>query len=44
MVTRSRPARKKEELREEIAQKAGELFGQEGYHAVKSRKLWWNIS
>lgn len=39
MVTRTRPARKKEELREKIAQKAGELFGQEGYHTVTVEQI-----
>jgi len=39
MVARSRPARKKEELRKKIAQKAGELFGQEGYHAVTVEQI-----
>jgi len=39
MATRGRPERKKDELRRQIAQKAGELFGQEGYHTVTVEQI-----
>ena len=39
MVTRKRPARKKQDLREAITRKAGELFGKEGYHGVTVEQI-----
>lgn len=39
MATRKRPIRKKKELRGLIVQKAGELFGQEGYHSVTVEQI-----
>jgi len=39
MATRKRPVRKKKELRQLIVQKAGELFGQEGYHSVTVEQI-----
>lgn len=39
MVTRKRPVRQKKEPRLLIAQKAGELFRQEGYHAVTVEQI-----
>jgi len=39
MAIRKRPVRKKRELRQLIAQKAGELFGQDGYHSVTVEQI-----
>lgn len=39
MAISERPVRKKKELRQLIAQKAGELFRQEGYHAVTVEQI-----
>ncbi|MBW1800431.1 MAG: TetR family transcriptional regulator [Deltaproteobacteria bacterium] len=39
MVARKRPMRKKQDLREAITLKAGELFGREGYHGVTVEQI-----
>lgn len=39
MAIHKRPVRKKQDLRQLIVQKAGELFAQEGYHAVTVEQI-----